>query len=328
MVRNKILIGAILLIVAFTFFQPQEAFAKKKKKKKTTTTVVEELPPLKGPKKTIAVLSFENKSNYAAEVAIGSEFSEMLTEALMKTDRFIVVARQELGAIITEQDLAASARFAESKTAQKGKLVPAQIIIKGAVTEFEARTSGGGADFRFGGFGAGDFGIGGESEKAHVAVIIYIIDTATGQVLDSQRVEGKAKAGGLAFDWSYDHFGFGTSGFNKTPLGKATQAVIYEGVNYIAARLNDVPWTGRIVKVEGSKAYLNAGKNANIFSGDAFSVYREEETLTDPITGAPLGEEKRRIGNIRVSEVKDKYSIANIIGRTEEVKRGDLLLIE
>jgi len=323
MFRNKVLVGFVLFLAVSIFIQAHSAFAEKK----VITIIEEELPPLKGPKKTISILSFENKSNFAAEVALGSEFSEMLTESLMKTDQFIVLARQELGAIITEQDLAATGRFAESKTAQKGKLIPSQIIIKGAVTEFESRTSGSDAGVTFGGFGAGDFGISGESEKAHVAVIIYIIDTATGQVLDSQRVEGRAKAGGMGFDWGYKgRFGFGTSGFKKTPLGKATQQTISKAVNFIANRLANIPWSGSVVKVEGDTVYLNNGANAGIIRGDTFVIYREEEALIDPITGAPLGAEKSRIGEVIVSEVKDKYSIARITSSTQDIRRSDLVM--
>ena len=323
MLRSRTLVISAVITMVLVSVYPHCAMAKKKSEK----SVVVELPPLKGPKKTISVLSFENKSNYSAFAALGSEFSEMLVEALMKTEQFILVARQELGAVITEQDLAATGRFAASKTAEKGKLIPSQIIIKGAVTEFESSKSGGGADVSFGGFGAGTFGLSGESTTAHVAVIVYIIDSATGEILDSQRVEGNAKASGMGFDWAFDgNYSFGTSGFSRTPLGKATQQTIYKAVSYIAKGIADIPWSGSIVKVEGNTIFLNAGANAGIAAGDLFAIYREDEALTDPITGASLGAEKAKIGEIVVNEVKDKYSKAKIVGCTQEVKRGDLVL--
>ncbi|MBN1872187.1 MAG: zinc-ribbon domain-containing protein [Candidatus Omnitrophica bacterium] len=284
---------------------------------------------LKGPKKTVGVLSFENKTSFKGRVALGDDFSNQLTESLMKSGQFTVVARQDLSAVITEQDLAATDRFAKSEVAKKGNLVPAQIIIKGAVTEFESKAKGGGTDIRFGDFGIGDFGISGKTENAHVAVIVYIIDTATGQILDSQRIEGSAKSGGLGFDYAYDSkFGLGTSGFNKTPLGKATQEAINEAVNYIAKRLADVPWEGRIAKVDGATVFINSGSSTNIKESDMFTVYGEGETLTDPVTGMSLGSEKTKVAKVIVTEVQENFSKAKIIESTGAVKRGDLLTLE
>ncbi len=288
-----------------------------------------DVPRLKGPKKTIGVLSFENKTNFSGSLALGSDFSDQLTEALMKSGQFIVVARQDLEAVITEQDLAATDRFAESKVAQKGKLVPAQLIIKGAVTEFESQATGGGTGVRFGNFGAGDFGISGETVNAHVACIIYIIDSSTGQILDSKRMEGKANAGGLGFDWSYDNtVSLGTSGFKRTPLGKAMQETIENAVHFIAGKIASVPWEGRVVKVDGSVVYLNAGSEGSVQTGDVFTVYGESEVLTDPMTGLPLGAEKAKVAKIIVSEVQEKFSKATITESCGAVNRGDLVMIE
>ncbi len=286
---------------------------------------VVKLPPLKGPKKTIAVLGFENKSGFAGELSIGDEFSEMLTESLMKTGQFIVVARQELSAVIAEQDMAASSRFAKSKTATKGKLIPAQIIIKGAVTEFEAREKGGTGGIRLGNLGFGNIGISGTSSRAHVAVIVSIIDSTTGRVIDSHRVEGKASSSGIGVDYAYKWFSLGGADFKRTPLGKATHSAIAEAVIYIAGKLADLPWSGSIVKVEGQTAYINAGSEAGIVAGDSFNVYREEEAFTDPVTGAPLGAEKTELGEIEVTSVKGKYAIAKIIRSNGQIQRGDLV---
>ena len=74
MLRSKTLVMLAVIAVALVLVYPSSALAKKKK---TEKSVVVELPPLKGPKKTISVLSFENKSNYSAFAALGSEFSEM-----------------------------------------------------------------------------------------------------------------------------------------------------------------------------------------------------------------------------------------------------------
>lgn len=284
---------------------------------------------LKGPKKTIAVLNFENKTNFYGEVALGDDFSDQLTHALMQNGQFNVLTRQELSSVISEQDLAASDRFAASKTAVKGKLIPSQILIKGAVTEFEAKEKGGDHNINFGDFGAGDFGIKAKTSQAHMAVIVYIIDTTTGQVLDSQRVIGHANGGGLGFDYSYgSKVSLGSDNFKKTPLGSAAQNTIQLAVNYIADKLSALPWEGHIIKAENGTIYLNSGKEMGIKQADVFTVYSEGEALTDPVTGATLGVEKSKVGKIEVTDVQDKFAKAKIIESQGTIKRGDLVTVD
>lgn len=323
--RNSVLLAITLSLLVIIFLTlPDYAIAKAAKE--VEETVIEEIPPLKGPKKTIGVLSFENKSSFAGELALGTEFSEMLTEALMKSGQFVVVARQELGAVIAEQDMAASTRFAKSEAAQKGKLIPAQIIVKGAVTEFDSQTKSGSGGVSVGNLGFGNIGLSSQSAQAHVAVIVYIIDSTTGQVLDSQRVEGRAKSGGIGVDYGFRNWvSLSGSDFRRTPLGKATQITIKNAVNYIADRLAGIPWSGSVVKVEGNTVYLNAGSEAGLVSGDMFNVFREDEALVDPVTGMSLGSEKTKIASVVVNEVKPKYSKANISNASSQIVRGDIV---
>ena len=62
--------------------------------------------------------------------------------------------------------------------------------------------------------------------------------------------------------------------------------------------------------------------------GDTFTIYKEEEALTDPITGAPLGAEKSKIAEVRINEVKEKYSKAVILEARGNIERGDLVMCE
>ena len=63
-----------------------------------------------------------------------------------------------------------------------------------------------------------------------------------------------------------------------------------------------------------------SGSGAGINEGDEFDVYRKGEELIDPETGLSLGAEEEKVGTIRVTEVKDKYSIAEIIQGSIQAK--------
>jgi curli biogenesis system outer membrane secretion channel CsgG len=276
---------------------------------------------LSGPKKTVAVINFENASSLRSYVNLGNDFTTQLTDALIQSGQFTVLSRTELAEVFGEQDLAASGRMAKSLTAQKGKAIPAQILVTGKITEFEKGSEGGSQGISISGIS-----IGGSKSTAHIAVIIQIIDSTTGQVLDSKRVEGKAEAGGFSIGYS-GSFSIGTSSFKKTPLGKATQIAIDRAVDYIASELSGMPWKGRVVTVKDGVVYVNSGSNAGIDSGMTFAVWRRGESLTDPETGVELGSENEKIADIQIKEVYPKYSKAKVVmGDISAIQRSDLVL--
>jgi hypothetical protein len=215
--------------------------------------------------------------------------------------------------------LAASGRAQKSRSAKTGKLSSAQILIKGTITEFEGKSEGSGS-----GFGYMGLRINIKKAEAHIGLIIRLIDTTTGQVLDSHRVEGKAKSGGFKIGLDIHGVDFGTGAFKKTALGKATQIAIDNAVEFIAAKLKDLPFQGRIIKVKEEQIYLTAGMRNGASTGDVFAVYTVDEELVDPDTGELLGAEEEKIGTVEIFQVKEKYSMAKILNG-KDFKRGNII---
>ncbi len=274
------------------------------------------------PKKTIAVSEFENKSGWSGGWKIGWGMQEMMATSLIDTGQFTVLERQDLSSVMAEQDLGASGRTGAGSAAAVGQLAKAQILISGAVTEFEEKKGGEGAGIGFKGFR-----IGGSHEQAHVAINVRIYDTSSGEVLDSIRVAGSADAGGLKVGYSNADFGGDLGGFRKTPLGEATQEAIDEAVKKIASRLKSVPWQGKLIKADATRVYINSGSEGGVSSGMEFEVYRPGEALIDPDTGLNLGTETEKVGRVRVNDVKEKFSIAEVLSGTD-LQRGDLVKSE
>jgi curli biogenesis system outer membrane secretion channel CsgG len=280
-------------------------------------------PFAEGLRKVVAVSRFENKTSYGSggQFVLDDGMADQLTDALIQSGQFVVLERQTLTDVISEQDLAASGRFQKSKSAKTGKLTSAQILVKGTITEFESQSGGSGT-----GIGLGPVRLGGKSAEAHVGLIIRLIDTTTGEVLDSQRVEGKAKSGGFGFGLNVGSVDFGTEGFHKTPLGKAMQIAIDNAVEFIASKLRDLPFQGNVIKAGAKEVYISAGETNGTSVGDLFTVYSVGEELVNPATGELLGVEEKEIGKVEVVEVKEKYSKAKAAGcDLAQVKTGDVI---
>ena len=320
---KKSLLVSLIVIVMLSLLGGESAEARRKKKEEKEETKKAEV--YTGPKKRIGVTDFENKVGSVwwndRSWKIGEGMAEMLITALVESGRFIVVERKELDDVIREQDLGTGGRISPETAAKVGKILGAQILIRGAVTEFEESKSGKG-----GGIGYKGIVVGGSKVRGYVATEIRLVDSTTGQVLDSHRSTGESKKGGLSIGVRSGDVSFEGSGFKKTAMGEAVNKAIRDMVDYIMAKMKEVPWQGRIVMVKEGKVYVNAGSNSNINSGDTFDVFKPGEELIDPETGLSLGSEETKVGKIKVASVKDKFSIASVVSGSG-FARKDILRI-
>lgn len=274
----------------------------------------------------IAVTAFENKVKtpwWGPSWKIGEGLAEMLTSELSKTGQFIIVERQALGDIVKEQELGQSGLVRSETAARTGQVLGAQIVVRGAVTEFEENASGGGAGVRL-----PSFGIGGGVNNAHVALDIRLIDTSTGQVIASHNAAKSVPAAGGGLGARIGNVTFGGDAFFQTPIGQATRAAMQDALQFImATAFKAVIPSFSIVKVEGGMAYINAGTNSNVRVGDVLMVYSKGEDLVDPDTGLKLGSDEKMIGSIQITNVQEKFSIGTVRGGAGAVKRGDLVKV-
>jgi len=157
------------------------------------------LQPYNGPKARIAVATFEDKTA-KGYYRIGDGMATMFTTALVNSDRFIVLERDLIDEVIREQDLAAGGRVKTGTGAPAGEIEGAELMLTGAVTEFEPEKLG---------LGGGIIGLGTFITSAiiheenpnipivsamyiesHIALDVRLIDTATSRILVALSVEG------------------------------------------------------------------------------------------------------------------------------------------
>jgi curli biogenesis system outer membrane secretion channel CsgG len=279
-------------------------------------------PPYDGLKKRLAVIRFENKVRTPIpdeSWKIGEGLTEMLTTELFKTGRFIMVERAALTDIVKEQELGQTGLVRKETAARVGELLGAQLLITGAVTEFEARSGGGG-----GGVGYAGFALKLRTESAHVGVDVRLVDSSTGQILKSFNADAKAQSTGIGFAANIQGVAFGSDAFDKTPLGQAAREAMYKAVMFIIKEMEVVPWTGRVVQVKQREVYVNAGTNVNLKPGTKLAAYVKGEDLIDPATGLNLGSKDTLIGTVTLMQVQDKFSIGTFAGNGA-LKRGDLV---
>ncbi|MFZ5759915.1 MAG: CsgG/HfaB family protein [Thermodesulfobacteriota bacterium] len=193
-----------------------------------------------GPKARIAVARFKDKTGKGWWTgSIGDGMADQLTTALFNTNRYIVLEREALEDVLSEQDLGASGRVRSDTAAEIGAIEGAELLVVAAVTEFEGAASG-----TQGGLGGGTAGVIGGLlggfQKAHMAIDLRIVDSKTARVLAATSVEGEAtdvNLGGMLG-------GFGSSGalvgslggWKNTPTEKALRICIQKAVEFIVGK--------------------------------------------------------------------------------------------
>ena len=286
------------------------------------------VPMTTGPKKRIAVAKFDAHGAFMSVYGgwdIGGGLAAQLTTALVNSGHFIVVERGELASVLREQELGLTGIVSKETAAQVGQVLGAQILVRGAVTEFEQRAGGGGLRL---GVASGPFGgaLGAQSTAGIVGMDLRLIDTSTGQVVRSRRAESKVEQRGLSADINVRQITFGGDAFDKTVLGQATRQAIERAVAEIVASAQVVPWTGRVVDVAGEQVFLNAGSTSGLKAGDRFAISTVVRELTDPATGLSLGVIEQKLGEVRVVSTQDNFSIAAMIAPFQ-TQRGDLVKV-
>lgn len=262
-------------------------------------------------KPRVAILAFENKASLADRWNLSEGMRDILVDSLVRTDRYTVLTRGDLGAVLSELDIQREPYFRAQGKVQQGQLKNVRYLIKGAVTDF---THVRGGALRVAG---SHLGLGISGEVAVVSVTLYVIDVENGEIVASKTLEGTASAGSAGFDAAYRDVAVGGKAFFRTPLGKATRKVMDRCLDYIARTIASEPWHPAVVKVDGARLVISGGEDRHLAPGSHWTTYEEGEPLVDPRTGDLLGREPGTYaGRIRVTEVHDRYSTAEVVEGT------------
>jgi curli biogenesis system outer membrane secretion channel CsgG len=263
----------------------------------------------------IAIWEFENHSDTgwwgyerlgpAARNTIDTEFSENK----ILSDKFSVVERDKLALVMKEQGLAQSGAVDPASAAKVGKILGVKYIVLGGIDKFNIDKTGGG-------FG----GIGGNIVQAKATINLRMIDSTTAERVFAISADDEVKKGGgfiKGASLSHDsEWGIASEAIQKT--AKALVAKLTTG-DYMARLSNANNPTGviegRIIKVEGNRAWINMGAESGIKMGDHFTVWNIGEALVDPDTGAKLGADEKQIGAGDVVEVQPKFAIVTFSGK-------------
>lgn len=150
---------------------------------------------------------------------------------------------------------------------------------------------------------------------------VQILDGTTGSCVARQRfthsAHGRVRVPENAVFGSTTHY--------ASDFGRAYAAALDEMADWARRSISCLPFSARIIKADGANIYLDAGAEQGLAPGDSFSVFRSATRPVISSDGEILGLEKTPLGEIVVSTVYPRFSIAErrTLPGTQALEAGD-----
>lgn len=275
-------------------------------------------PPAGNLRYSITVTKFNNEAGWHGRWDLGDGFKTAMTDILYQSGWFIVLGDSEMRkAAMEEQDFGASGRTAKGKkTAKIGRMTPAQLLVRGSITNVQETGSKGGGISAFG------VRLGGDMGHSEIDITIYLVDSETGQVKASKKVTGKSTNKGFSVGGSiFPGIGASFGAEKKDNVQKAAEDAIGQAVSFLVQQLEDIPWEGTVVMKKGDQIVVNRGSREGVQVGTKFKVGTVEE-LVDPDTGEVLDSEMTQIGSLVVTKVKEKIAYCAAESGKKNIQKG------
>jgi len=266
---------------------------------------------------------------------LGRGINAMMVKRISQSGRFTVVERNKVASVMREQDFAASGRVKKGTGPRTGQIRGAELTLMGDIVVFgrdDRRKSG-----VIGVLVPGAGGIGGGYKQTNKAVVVLayrLVDAETSEVVAAGKVRGESKreskgvgallfVGGVLAGGAVD---MTSSNFAQTIIGEATT----DAVDKLAADLDgrstavtaaarEIEIDARVADASGSTLIINAGAALGVKMGDRLQVYRLGRAIKDPTTGEVLDQAADRIGEMVVTQVKEKIAIGAYTGSPAKV---------
>jgi len=263
---NKLMLASLVLATTFPVFAQRQTIAVDKVKASASLT---------------ADIAKDTRAGQCARIV--EAMDRHLITAITASRKFTVVGRQDLKAILDEQDLGQSGIINPDTAAQLGEVKGAKYKLVTVVDHFQEETAR--AVFN-------------ENEKLkrrfQVSAQATIYDTSTGEVLDASNIQVE-KVDVISIDP-------GTSNQIGGRTDELMPLVTRELAEKTTARLIDVLFPAKIIDVEDATITINRGEGFFV-TGDVVTIFAKGKTVVDPDTGEKITIKGKTIGTARITSV-------------------------
>ena len=265
-------------------------------------------PVVDGLKKRIVVFPFINRSKYLPD-RLGPYAASLLSDMLIRTKSFVLVAPKDLG--VDERDYIVDGAFDRQKLLDISRGSGVNAIVLGEVEKVKATQQGDEVGL-----------IKQQNYLMETEVHVALYDVRSGRILIERRSAGAVEESGFQLFPNDDQPK--SNPFDTSKLKRALYKAFLYVVPCIQKNTSRVDWSGRIVRMEGERVYLNAGQQTGLQIGDTLKVLEEGEEVYDPQSGQLIGQSPGRVkGTIRITNFFGKDGSLAVVETGGAFREGD-----
>lgn len=119
---------------------------------------------------------------------------------------------------------------------------------------------------------------------------------------------------------------FSNAGFVQTVYGRTLDRVLNRQVEMLAGDLGQMPFSARVVQVEGNKVYFNAGVTSRVEPGDVLMTYRLDPQPVRDFNGERfLGFKETPVATLAVHKVQPLFAMGELEIDEANLHPGDII---
>jgi curli biogenesis system outer membrane secretion channel CsgG len=258
------------------------------------------------------------------DMNIGEGIRAMLTVRMAQSKAITLLERTNIDDVMKEQDFGASNRVRRGSSARIGQLSGADAMLYGDIVIFgrDDTTKRKGLGAVIGAFVplAGALVTMKKEEKAIVGINLRIVDTETGEVIETAEARGESSRSSKDYAGLLGIKGAGAAGvaggmsssnFQQTIIGEATSNAVTKVVEFLESRIPALPAKprdidGRVATFSTGTAVLNVGSQDGVLRGDRFEILQINGEIKDPTTREVLDVDAVKIGEFVADGVREK----------------------
>jgi curli biogenesis system outer membrane secretion channel CsgG len=260
---------------------------------------------------------------------IGDGIRAMMTVRMAQSNTITLLEREKIQEIMKEQDFAASNRVRQGTGAKIGQISGADVNLYGDIVIFgrddttKRKSAGAIAGRLFGGVVGGAVTGFSKEEKAVVGINLRLVDTETGEVIETAEARGESSRTSKDFSGVLGGAGAGvgavaggssgmtSSNFQNTIIGEATSNAVTKVVEYLEGRVPKLPAKprsveGRVAVIGAGQITLALGSNDGVLRGDRFEILQINGEIRDPATKEVIDVDAVKIGEFVADNVRDR----------------------
>ena len=159
-------------------------------------------------------------------------------------------------------------------------------------------------------------------DKRHLEIEIYLHDGMSGSRIARHKFSETITNAGYQ---KVRHNLFSSTSFSQTVFGKAVSHIIDTQIEMIQDDLRAIPFTAKIIRINGKKVYFDAGARSRVNVGDMLTTFKLE---ADPLVDSNaqyLGFVETPVATLSVEQVQPQFSIGMLEIKNSKLMPGDLV---